>query len=615
MTFINPLGLLCLIGIPIIVLIYILRNRFNEQTVPSTYIWTLSERFFKKRNPFSGLTGIISLVLQLLTVFAITLAVARPVFVLPDSAGEYCIIIDGSGSMNMESDGTTRFERAKREAEELISSAADGSTYTLVFASAEVTVPYERITDKKLARNMLRELECTDGTAAYNDALSVAQKYFDDNRSFKTYLYTDKNVNAHNGVEIVNLASQNEYNYSISDATASYLGGTITVNANVTSHTGNAGVRVELYVNGASKPGAVKDLELTAGEKTPVTLEVGAESYASYRLVIADGDSLTADNEFIGYNVSDDSSYNVLIVSDTPFFLQAALDVLTDAKVDVVKPDNYVARDGYGLYIFHSYTPSELPDAAVWLINSSKSVADSGFGARGVVELDDPAELLMSNSTSTSAAKLLSGVSGKDIYVSEYVKYSGMYTKFTTLFSHDSNPLVFAGVNGLGNREVVIGFDLHKADMPLSTDFVALLGNLLDYSCPDIVDRSTYTCGEEVAVNITSKIKNVKAIAPDGEEIYIDTTTDVGTFRLDAVGSYRIELTDNDGEKVYMIYSGSPAGESAPVSSLESFALVGEKENEMTDGIFDPIVIVLICLALLFTADWMVYCYEKYQLR
>ena len=40
-----PLGLLALIGIPVIILIYILRNKYNEQTVTSTYIWKLSDKF------------------------------------------------------------------------------------------------------------------------------------------------------------------------------------------------------------------------------------------------------------------------------------------------------------------------------------------------------------------------------------------------------------------------------------------------------------------------------------------------------------------------------------------------------------------------------------------
>ena len=72
MTFLFPLGLLGLIGVPVIVIIYVLRNKFNEQTVPSTYLWILSEKFFKRRNPLSGLTGIISLILQILTVVTVS---------------------------------------------------------------------------------------------------------------------------------------------------------------------------------------------------------------------------------------------------------------------------------------------------------------------------------------------------------------------------------------------------------------------------------------------------------------------------------------------------------------------------------------------------------------
>ena len=47
MTFMYPLGLIGLVGVPLLILIYILRSKYNEQTIASTYIWTLSEKFFK----------------------------------------------------------------------------------------------------------------------------------------------------------------------------------------------------------------------------------------------------------------------------------------------------------------------------------------------------------------------------------------------------------------------------------------------------------------------------------------------------------------------------------------------------------------------------------------
>lgn len=615
MKFLQPLGLLGLIGVPVIILIYILKNKYNEQTVPSTYLWTLSEKFFKRRNPLSGLTGLISLILQILTVIVVSLAIARPIFVLPDSAQEYCFVLDGSGSMNMESGGETRFDRAKDEIATVIRKAKLGSTYTLILASDETTVTYERISDKDLALDMLRELECADGYVTYSDALATAQSYFDENQSFSVYLFTDKEIAQSQNVEVVNVSAQKDFNYALRDVENTFLGGELSVSANVISYGSDATLEVALYVEDAAEPLSKTEVTVKADEEASVTVSGRVERYESFRIAITNSDSLPADNEYISYNLENETSYNILVVSDTPFFLQAALDVLTDAVVDTVKPEHYRDEGNYGLYIFHSYTPDELPDAAVWLINSNVNVENSGFGARGVVALEEPVELLRSDSTSSTAQKLLNGIYGKDIYISEYIKYSGMYTRFTTLFSYDSYPLIFAGVNGLGNREVVVGFDLHKADFSLSTDFVALLGNLLEYSCPDVIEHSDYICGEDVTINLTANIKNVKVLTPEGEEMYLDTSSDVAVFTPDQVGTYTVNLMSSGVEKNYRIYSGAPAQESDPTASEDRFSLEGEQQFERSDGEYDPITILFISLALIFTADWMVYCYEKYQLR
>jgi hypothetical protein len=46
-----------------------------------------------------------------------------------------------------------------------------------------------------------------------------------------------------------------------------------------------------------------------------------------------------------------------------------------------------------------------------------------------------------------------------------------------------------------------------------------------------------------------------------------------------------------------------------------SFSVGGERGYEKTDGEYDPVALLFILLAVVFCADWMVYCYEKYQLR
>ena len=615
MSFLYPLGLIGLIGVPLLILIYILRSKYNEQTVPSTYLWTLSERFFKRRNPLSGLTGIISLILQILTVIIVSLAIARPIFVVPDSASEYCFIIDGSGSMNTNSDGKTGFDRAKEYIGDAIDSARLGSSYTLISVSGDTSVIYERIQDKDVAKDLLSDLECSDGPSEYNDALAAAQKYFEENTSTLVYFVTDKDYESHKNVEIVNVSSQKTVNYGITGAWGSLTDGVLYTGATVTSYNLDATVEVQLYVNGSDRAAKKTTVSLKAGESAPVELSCNATSYDSFKLVITNSDDLAADNEIISYNVSSEESYSILVVSETPFFFEAVFDALTDSVVDTVSPDEYNGQGGYGLYVFHSYTPDRLPDAAVWLVNSSESVDKSGFGIRGIIETETPGELVKSSSTASQARKLLAGVEGRDIYISEYVKYSGMYTQFTTLFFFDSNPMILAGVNGLGNREVVFAFDLHKSDLALSTDFTPLISNLLEYSCPALVDRSDYLCGEDLNINITANIDSVKVTSPNGAENYIDTSTDIGVLSLDKVGTYTLVFTVAGEQKTYQIYAAAPVSESNPADVGTDFSLVGEQTYEYTDGQYDPLVVLFIMLAIVFMADWMVYCYEKYQLR
>ena len=81
----------------------------------TTYLWRLSEKFLKRRNPLNPLAGMISLILQILAVAVLSLAIAHPVFVIPGAADEYCFILDSSAGMNIESGEGTRFDEAKAE--------------------------------------------------------------------------------------------------------------------------------------------------------------------------------------------------------------------------------------------------------------------------------------------------------------------------------------------------------------------------------------------------------------------------------------------------------------------------------------------------------------------
>jgi len=49
MSLLYPLGLLGLLAIPVLIIIYIIKSKYTEQVIASTYLWELSEKFLKKR--------------------------------------------------------------------------------------------------------------------------------------------------------------------------------------------------------------------------------------------------------------------------------------------------------------------------------------------------------------------------------------------------------------------------------------------------------------------------------------------------------------------------------------------------------------------------------------
>lgn len=615
MSFTYPLGLIGLIGIPILIIIYILRSKYNEQTVTSVYLWRLSEKFLKRKNPLSGLTGIISLILQILTVAVVSLAIAHPVFVMPNAAADYYFVVDSSGSMNMQSGKQTRFDVAKEEVIDIIESAADGSSYSLVCVSDSTESVFEYVTSKDKAVEAVERLRCGNANGTSDDMRKVAQRLFDSDRSAYVYLVTDKTYESTENIRLVDVGSQGE-NYAIYDTSYSHSGGKLKVDATVASFESDATLEVRLFLDGASEAAATATVSVKADEPETLSLECTALKFTSFRIEIANEDMYAADNAVESYNLKTEKIYSTLIVSENGFFFRAVIDALVDSDVEIISPDDYAKHEGeYGLYIFDSYTPEKLPDASVWLINTDRSIPDSGFAIRDKIDIGEAAAIEKSSSTSTSVRTLLSGVDGNDIYIDRYVKYSGMYLSFSTLFSYEGNPLIFAGTNGIGNRQVVFGFDINESDLALSPDFVILLGNLLDYSFPSVIEQSNFAAGEVATVNVVANSSNLKAFAPSGKEVYLESDGAIASLPLDEIGVYTVSITIAGEESEYKIYSGAHPGESEPDVTESSFALAGESSNDRRDGEYDPLLILFICLAILFIADWGVFCYEKYQLR
>lgn len=623
MSFLYPLGLWGLIGIPILIIIYIIKSKYTEQTVASTYLWTLSERFLKRKNPVSRLTGIISLILQLLAVTVISLCIAHPIITVPDSAKEYCIILDGSGSMRTEApaegseETLSRFEVARAAVRDTIEEAVDGSLFTLVFMGDTTGVVFERVEDKEQACVLLDDLQPAYGSGDVAAALGLAQGYFNENPSVKTILVTDGSYETAENVEVVDVSTP-VVNYSLSEVTHTHYGDELTVTGQVTAYGADATLTLELYLDGAEAPAHSQSLTVTADTPAPFTFTAQADAFSSIEVRVAEEDGLAEDNSFFIYDVKSENSYNTLIVSDRPFFFESALKSLLNARLDVISPSEYTGQTGYGLYVFDTVDTSTMEglptDGTVWLVNLAGSVEGSGFTVQGEVALEKAEVLSPSTSTASAVAKLMEGTVGDEIFVTRYIK-CGFYRSFTTLYDYKGNPVVFAGTNENGSREVVLAFDIHDSNLPLLLDYAALMKNLVGYSFPDMVEDTTFTCGEAAEINVITNCESIRVQSPSGAVEYLDTDRASGNAVLREVGTYTVTMTVSGSPRTFYLWSAMDPAECDPTVDNHSFSLQGEPSSQGFDGRFDPLPVLFIALAVIFLADWMVYCYEKYQLR
>ncbi len=620
MSFTYPLGLLGLLAIPLLILIYILKNKHTEQVIPSTYLWTLSERFLKRRSPISRLTGIISLILQIAAVCFISFGIAHPVFTLKNAADDYLFILDGSGSMAFEMDGDTRFDLAKEEIEDVIDGAATGSRYTLVYAGANAGVLFENVEDKKAAIDLLAEVAPSAGAANVNkDARKLAQEYFNANPSTKIYLLTDKDYASLTNVELIRIASK-EDNYAVADVMHTFVEGKLKVSGKVTSYERDCELSVRLDVIAqAGTETHTKQIPTVKGEETEFSFQLEVGGFSSLKVAVENEDALPLDNECVLYNRNDlnkEVENNVLIVSDDPFFLQMALTALVGENgVDTVKKTDYNnVRERYQLYVFESYSPDVLPEGAVWFVNPQSSVENAGFSVQGVETFPTPRKLKYSTSTATRIRALMKDTRGSEISLKEYVKCNP-YRNFHTVLSFDGNPVVMAGTNGVRKRTVVIGFDLHKSDIVLQYDYMPLMRNLFYFTSPAMVEENLQDCGKAMPINVLADSESLRIDTPDGEIVYLDTGSDMIEYTLDKVGTYKITQVRANGVQEEYVYGYLSKTERNSWQTAESFSIEGTPLEERRDGRYDNLIVLLILLATIFLADWMVYCYEQHQLR
>ena len=629
MSFAFPLGLLLLIAIPVLILIYIIKNKYRERTVSSTYVWELSKRFLKKRNPLSSIANLLNLIVQCLAIAFLSFSLSDPSFIFPGGAENEVFILDASASMELENeDGQTRFEAAKQMIAKEAKEAANGSTFTLVVGDSNPRCVCEDIADYDIFLSFLDRIEVDYAESDLAPALALAQSLASEGKGSRFRLYSDQRVETGDGLSLVPVGDKTDNRSILSlEHSCSSLEGEaeLRVEGELISYAEDESLTVDLYIDG--EKAAEQEIDCLKDEATPFAFvladpEGKYAEFSSLEARIDLDDQLSLDDSYFLFDSAPFASTSILLVSYSPFFFESAFKALNqngiDLEVTALSPAEYSLFSGsfgFDVTIFDGYSPSELPpDGAVWLINSGATIPYSGFLVQREYTVADPGIQIgyAQNDGDPLYEQLTEDIVGREITVKTYMRYT-LSSRFTTILSYDNLPFVFAGRNEYGQRQVVFNFDVHNSDFPMRADFVILLRNCLAYSNPAILSEFNYQAHDTVTFSFPDGLAEAKVTSPSGKVDYL-SPVDIQEFVLEEVGAYDIEVTSALGEKKQLrLYSAFPSSESAPSSVFPGTAsiLLGE-EREKANRIFDAILPLAIVAALFLLADWMIYGHEQF---
>jgi len=423
MTWLIPLGLLGLLGIAALIVIYILKPKFQEKQVSTTFVWKLTLKYNKKKIPFQWLTGSIILIVQILMIGLIAFMMTHPIFISHASPNETIIILDASAHMMAHCDeGEIRFTRAIREIRDMADNASESSRMSLIIGNESPSFLVNRADSREAIVSALdTRVSPTFGTMDIDAAMYQAQTILELNPNAEVILFTARQF-SDPGIVTIRDMSEGEWNAAILDFRYELNDGWFDFEARVASFNATADLSMRLYITDTAiygntlvertRPVGTITRRLVENEETTVRWTGSStqiHSFREARIVFVNpqhsypigspnryrvydiGDSFGFDNEFVLIS-NEAERFHVQIISPRPDFLSAALIAIGGVEVTVAPmfpsggdddgtgtpiPDTGLTIDdfivitsGFHLYIFDGVIPRSLPqDGVVWFFN------------------------------------------------------------------------------------------------------------------------------------------------------------------------------------------------------------------------------------------------------
>ena len=559
MEFIQIGGAWAVLGLAAILALYMLKRRFEEHEVPSTYLWRRMLADQNANRPFEKLSSYLLMVLQLAVVALLALALMHPA-TKGLTGGDYVLIFDTS--LSMRADG--RMEQAKERALRMVDEMAAGSSVTVITAGNEVETPLSRSEDSVRVKQTISSVRAGYAGAALDRAVSLAQAMAREIDGLNIVVFSD-DYEAPEGIRTVNAerGAENCAILSVKLARRAEANEAVVVVANY----GEAcDVTLEIEADGALWDVHTVSLEKEQTLGVPFTLP---DDVQTVHARIRQSDALAEDNEAWGVP-QDARSHVVAYAGDKNVFLETAIGLRED--VELVKTDfEGLASAKAEMYVS---------------VQNGLTV----LSRTGVTSITAGEEKLAANGSLVVSERetLMDGVSVVGVAVRSYRPLTGG----RTLLSLNGDALISAD-----DDSVVFGFDLHNTNFPLRLGFPVLMRNLLS----EMLEETTLAtdglkAGDTLRFSAASESR-AEAVDSDGVRMTLPCV-------LKKPGLYTLSQTAKDDVRETRFVVGLNAAE-LDVREAAPSANAGAGNAQRAAG--RDYVRLLVCLALAVSmVEWWV---------
>lgn len=588
MNFINPWGFLALIGIPVIVLMYILKQKFKKHEVSSMMLWKKVLEQSEGQKWRQKLRRNLLMFFQLIAVALTAFALANPFILAQAQRQDYVLVLDASFSMQATDESPTRFEKAREDMNQLIDNTPNNTLFSVVVLDDSPSVLVNKSTEKTVVKNSLMNIQ-PKSTGTDEEALTSLLKVLEGDIGANVYIFTDKNIDT--GINGVNTVVYGESDNNCAIKLVSQTDGLVLVQAECYSNEESTRT-IALFGDGVIIDTA--EVNFTQkGESRDVVFDLHGDIPKTITAKILTEDILEGDNSY-NLAMSAGSSKKALLISGGNLFLEKAVSLISGIDLYKKSVDEIEGLSGYDIYIFDGFMPQQLPtDGQLWILDPPE---ENGFietkATSGVTDIEVNNNLLSQNAE------------GMDFAVSQ-AKVVAVPSWGEKIISGDQGALVVAGELN-GQKVCVFSFDLHNSQLPLQKEFPIMVYNIMNYFVPEsAVGTEQIFSGSRINLNILPKSVEFTVIFPDGSEVmlkdgenYLDNTYQTGVYTL------RQNLNDTSVYESYFAVNPVTQGE----SEMEKAASVeGEttKTKDIKTGKSIKNAIILLLLIVL-GAEWWV---------